>query len=82
VEGVRNLISALESQKSLRRVVFVSSTEVYAQKGSEWVDEESPTEPESFSGSACSVANTSYSGPFPASILRLGGIYGPGYHRN
>ena len=50
MDGARNLISALESQKILRRVVFVSSTEVYAQKGGERVDEKSPIEPESFSG--------------------------------
>ena len=50
VDGARNVISALESQKSLHRVVLVFSTEVYAQKGGEWVDEKSPTEPESFSG--------------------------------
>ena len=50
MDGARNLISALESQESLRRVVFASSTEVYTQKGGEWVDEKSPIEPESFSG--------------------------------
>jgi hypothetical protein len=50
VDGARNVISALESQKSLHRVVLVFSTEVYAQKGGEWVDEKSPIKPESFSG--------------------------------
>jgi nucleoside-diphosphate-sugar epimerase len=78
VDGARNVISALESQKSLHRVVFVFSTEVYAQRGSEWVDEEFPTEPESFSGKRLLDGERRVLRSFPASILRLGGIYGPG----
>ncbi len=48
MDGARNLISALESQKGLHRDVFVFSTEVYDKRGSEWVDEKLPTEPERF----------------------------------
>ena len=43
LDVARNLVSTLESQKRLRRVVFVSSTEVYAQKGSGWVRNRPPS---------------------------------------
>lgn len=79
VDGPRNLFSALAPQGNLRRFVFVSSTGVYAQREGEWVDEESPTEPESYSGRRLLEGErTVLGGPFPATVLRLGGIYGPG----
>ena len=79
VDGPRSLLSALTPQGSLRRFVFVSSTGVYAQREGEWVDEESPTEPQSYSGKRllegeCGVLGSTFS----ATVLRLGGIYGPG----
>ena len=39
VNGPLNLLSALAPQRGLHRLIFVSSTEVYAQRGGEWVDE-------------------------------------------
>lgn len=78
VDGSRNLLSALVSQENLRRFVFVSSTGVYAQKNGEWVDEESPTEPENFSGNRLLEGERAVLGsPFSATVLRFGGIYGP-----
>ena len=49
LDGPCNLLKALALQKSLRRFVFVSGTGVYAQGMGEWVDGESPTEPQSYS---------------------------------
>jgi len=81
VDGVRNVLAALEGHP-LRRVLFASSTGVYAQDDGGWVDEDSPTEPPGFSGrrllegealvAACGV---------PAVRVRFGGIYGPGRTR-
>ena len=82
VEGPRNLLSALETQ-DVRRVLFTSSTGVYGQRDGEWVDEGSPTEPESSSGRTLLEGEQVFlEGPFPIVVLRLGGIYGPGRTRS
>lgn len=83
VDGLRNLLDALGRQgQRPRRVVFTSSTGVYAQENGEWVDEDSPTEPRSFSGRLLLEAERVLrNGPFPGVALRLGGIYGPGRER-
>ena len=93
VEGPRNLLDALAAgQDGIRRIIFVSSTGVYAQSGGEWVDEDSPTRPESFSGKRLLegeqlvLGGTGHSGEppensFPGTVLRLAGIYGPGRGR-
>ena len=79
VDGPRNLLSALAQQRSLRRFVLVSSTGVYAQREGEWVDEESPNEPQSYSGKRLLEGERGVLGSsFCATVLRLGGIYGPG----
>ena len=78
VDGPRNILSALE-QQSVERLVLVSSTGVYGQKDGEWVDEGSPTEPASTSGRRLLEGEALVlGGPIPATVLRLGGIYGPG----
>lgn len=83
VTGPRNLLAALRQRgESPRRVVFTTSTGVYGQSDGEWVDETSPTEPERFSGRRLLEGErTVLGGPFPAVVLRLGGIYGPGRTR-
>jgi nucleoside-diphosphate-sugar epimerase len=80
VTGVARLVERLARMSAPpRRLLYVSSTSVYAQQGGEWVDETSPTQPVGFTGrrllegEACALA-----APFPAGVLRLGGIYGPG----
>jgi len=80
VDGPRNLLAALARQgQRPRRVVFTSSTSVYAQQHGEWVDEDSPTEPASFTGRRMLEGERVFlGGPFAATALRLGGIYGPG----
>jgi nucleoside-diphosphate-sugar epimerase len=83
VDGLRKLLQALEDQRGgLRRVFFTSSTGVYAQYAGGWVDETSPTKPVEFSGiRVLEGERVLLGGPFPATVLRLGGIYGPGRAR-
>jgi nucleoside-diphosphate-sugar epimerase len=80
VDGLRHLLEALRRQRQKpRRVLFTSSTAVHAQSAGEWVDEASPTEPSHFTGSqVLEGERLLLGGPFPATVLRLGGIYGPG----
>jgi nucleoside-diphosphate-sugar epimerase len=59
-----------------RRVVYVSSTGVYAPGGGAWVDESWPLAPVTASGRARLVAEAAL--PATAAILRAAGIHGPG----
>jgi nucleoside-diphosphate-sugar epimerase len=80
VDGLGHLLEVLARQRQTpRRVLFTSSTAVYAQSSGEWVDETSPTKPGHFTGSrVLEGENLLLQGPFPAIVLRFGGIYGPG----
>lgn len=81
VLGLGNLLAAL-SPRPVRRVFFTSSTAVYAQTDGAWVDERSETAPTHFSGIRTLEAERALrSGPFPATVLRCAGIYGPGRTR-
>lgn len=83
VDGPRNLLEAFSVQGAKpQRFFFISSTRVYAQQDGEWVDENSPTEPEGYAGRRLLEGErTVLGGPFPATVLRLSGIYGPGRER-
>jgi len=83
VDGPRHLLAALTAAgASPRRLVFTSSTGVYAHSGGEWVDEDSPTEPEHFSGSRLLEGERLLlDSPLEVVVARLGGIYGPGRTR-
>lgn len=83
VTGIENLVAALSAQnQSLKRFFFTSSTSVYGQKSGEWVDEESPTDPEHHTGQIMLEAERAVlTSPYPATVVRLGGIYGPGRRR-
>ncbi|HVR74092.1 MAG TPA: SDR family oxidoreductase [Planctomycetota bacterium] len=67
-----------------RSFVFVSSTGVYHQRDGSWVDEESPAEPTEErhqhlrAGEEAVLAASREMGIEAASVLRLGGLYGPG----
>lgn len=80
VDGLRYLLETLVRQRqSPRRVLFTSSTAVYAQSAGEWVDETSSPEPRHFSGRRVLEGEKFLlDGPFPATVIRFGGIYGPG----
>ena len=83
VDGMRHLLTALVAQgHKVQRFVFTSSTGVYAQEAGEWVDETSPTEPVHFSGRELLAAEHEVlNSAFPATVVRLAGIYGPGRTR-
>jgi nucleoside-diphosphate-sugar epimerase len=83
VEGVRNLLAALvEAHVSVERFVFVSSTAVHGGRGGDWVDETTAPAPADFRGNmVLEGEGLLETGPFPAVVLRLGGIYGPGRGR-
>ena len=79
VNGLKNLIRALDEQKIYpKQAFFTSSTAVYAQTNGEWVDEGSPAENKHFSGSRLLEAECLLlASPFPWTVVRLSGIYGP-----
>ncbi len=82
VDGVKNMLWALERAEQRPRFLFVSSTSVYGQDQGEWVDEDSPTTPESFSGRVLLAGEALvHNYPGEASAVRFGGIYGPGRNR-
>lgn len=83
LEGVEQMIESLQRQKvSPKRIFFVSSTGVYAQQNGEEVDETSPTQPQSFSGQLLLQGEEAlHLSPWPVTILRFSGIYGPGRER-
>jgi nucleoside-diphosphate-sugar epimerase len=81
VDGLRHLIAALDGHP-IRRMVFTSSTGVYAQSDGEWVDEGSPAEPAGFSGKRLLEGERLLRlARFPATVVRFAGIYGPGRAR-
>lgn len=82
VESVKNLLQVLENQTPPRLLMFVSSTSVYGQSAGEWIDEQSPTEPTSFSGKRLLEAEALLQqSKYPSVIVRFSGIYGPGRGR-
>lgn len=80
VQGQRHLYSWLtQHQQQPKRLVFVSSSSVYGQNDDSWIDEESVTEPLSWSGQIMLQAEQcALNSGHPATVVRLTGIYGPG----
>lgn len=79
VEGTRHLLASLQGQP---RILFVSSTSVYAQDQGESVDERSPAVGGGFSGRCLREAEELVlASRFAASCVRFSGIYGPGRER-
>lgn len=77
VTGLANLLAALDTS-ALKRLIFISSTSVYSQNQDEWVDEDSPTEPDRFSGKRILEGEAlACSHGLPGTVVRLSGIYGP-----
>ena len=79
VEGLRALLEALEEQgQQPRRVLFASSTAVYHQHQGEWIDEAALADPPDFRGGRLLEAEqVLWSSPWPSTVVRFGGIYGP-----
>ncbi len=82
-DGPKNLLEAIEMKgERPRRIFFTSSTAVYAQTDGSRVDEESPTQPTHYAGRILLEGErTLLESGYPATILRLSGIYGPGRTR-
>ncbi|QXH37585.1 SDR family oxidoreductase [Pseudomonas muyukensis] len=80
VEGLRHVLGWLAANgQRPRRLLFVSSSSVYAQQDGEWIDETAATAPEGYSGKVMLEAERlALDSGIPASIVRLTGIYGPG----
>lgn len=79
VEGNRNLIEWARKQP-LKKLVYTSSTSVYAQNDGSAVKESSPTEPTTETSQILLEAEKlvlSATPATPAVILRVSGIYGP-----
>jgi len=77
VTGLHNLIVALRPASP--RLLFVSSTAVYAQQDGSWVDEGSATRPRHFSGRRLLQGEAlARAAGVESCAVRLGGIYGPG----
>ena len=72
LDGARNLLGNFENT----RLLFISSTSVYAQSTGEWVSEETSAEPKHETGKILREAEhliLEKSG----TVIRLGGLYGP-----
>ncbi len=78
VGGLDNLLSRCSASA---RLVFCSSTSVYAQTGGAWVDEGADTSPEGFAGRRLLEAEALLAGRPLATVVRFAGIYGPGRTR-
>lgn len=74
VDGLRRLLDALE----VPRVIFVSSTAVYAEDAGEWVDETTAARADAFNGRVLLEAERELAAHEGGIALRLSGIYGPG----
>ena len=90
VAGATNLLKSMRGA-AVKRLIYTSSTGVYAQQDGQWVDEQSPARPQSENGLALIEAenillraNSSTNRAANAdravdvSVVRLSGIYGPG----
>jgi nucleoside-diphosphate-sugar epimerase len=69
--------------KQLKWVGYLSTTGVYGDRGGDWVDEDSPLEPETARGHRRLAAERSWlrlhnDFGVPVHLFRLAGIYGPG----
>ena len=84
VRGVRNLAGLFAGRGGIPgRLIFVSSTAVYGECGGEWVDEETPPRPRRFNGRIVLEGERAAraAGARHATVVRFGGIYGPGRRR-
>ena len=71
--GAGNLLERFRNS----RMLFVSSTSVYAQSNAEWVTEESPAQPRHETGTILRDAENVVLARRGVAV-RVGGIYGPG----
>jgi nucleoside-diphosphate-sugar epimerase len=78
VQGLANVLHACPP--SVKQIIYISTTGVYGRGTGEWIDEQSPTQPEREGGKASLAAEElmrSSEWWERSTILRLAGIYGP-----
>ena len=81
VGGARALQQALKGQ-SVHRQFWLSSTGVYGEDAGEWIGEATPALPKRDTAKLLLQAeNVVRQSPWPSTIVRLGGLYGPGRER-
>jgi nucleoside-diphosphate-sugar epimerase len=80
VQGLRHVLGWLRQHgQTPRRLLFVSSSGVYAQNDGGWIDEGAPTQPQNYSGRLMLEAERLLlDSEWASSVVRLTGIYGPG----
>ncbi|MES2918827.1 MAG: SDR family oxidoreductase [Pseudomonadota bacterium] len=77
-EGTKNVLAALAGQ-SLRRLFWISSSSVYGQDDGSEVDETSPAQPATATARVLLESEQLLrTGVWPATVVRLSGIYGSG----
>jgi len=83
VDGATTLVAAINSaEHKPRLVIWVSSTSVYGDRQGAWVDEQSPTAAQTFSGKLLLQAEEQIAELSCATVIvRFSGIYGPGRTR-
>ncbi|PIE40822.1 MAG: NAD(P)-dependent oxidoreductase [Gammaproteobacteria bacterium] len=80
VQGLQNLMAAIAPPKE--RLLLVSSSGVYHQSKGEWVDEQSATQPQRFTGEVLLRSEQLALETWPnTTVVRFSGIYGPGRFR-
>ncbi len=80
-EGLKHVLAVLEQfAPVMAHVFFTSSTSVYEEKNGEWVDEESPANPDSPTAAVLREAEIMLlqQRHVHTTVLRVAGIYGPG----
>lgn len=76
---LRLFASQLQNLKSVVWVGYLSTTGVYGDKGGDWVDEDTPLEPNTTRGQRRLAAEQAWADlDLPVHVFRLAGIYGPG----
>ncbi len=87
VQGLQNVLARLEEgsagagTNADSRFIYISSTGVYGEQSTGWVDEASPCEPQREGGRVCLAAERCLAASSlapQAIVLRMAGIYGPG----
>jgi nucleoside-diphosphate-sugar epimerase len=83
VEGLEHTVEAFSNhEEPPSRLVYTSSTGVYGDHDGDWVDEETPLEPTTEKTRVLAEAEeVALSAPFPATVARFAGLYGPGRYR-
>jgi nucleoside-diphosphate-sugar epimerase len=79
-QSLNQALSAMSAKPPL--VLWISSTSVYGEAHGDWVDENSLTQPETFSGRILLAAEEVIQQlPGAKTVIRFSGIYGPGRTR-